>query len=335
MTGASVIVGAHRVIVAHPPLPARTAAVPVHPMAAQTVHPATGSVSRETLGPASTSVRHADRSPVKAARPAATPPGFTPPTAAQPTAAQPSPQRTSPQQPSPHETSPHQTSPHQASVHHLLLRQMIPHHAAVVVPATADLIRRAPAAPPVGTPRRNTVRIPDSIAADLTAAGAAGRTRRPPPVPASVAPASTASTGPAASTVGAPAAVIGASRASLLDTVPVSLFERARAGLATSALPAGLHPAHPAGTASPGREPFAPNRPGSGTVRRFTGSGPTVSTRSAMTDIDTQAFAAPAVADALTPREWDELVDLIVDKLEDRVRDELARRGRRFSPGVF
>ena len=29
------------------------------------------------------------------------------------------------------------------------------------------------------------------------------------------------------------------------------------------------------------------------------------------------------------------LVDVIVDRLEDRVLDELARRGRRFTPGVF
>ena len=41
------------------------------------------------------------------------------------------------------------------------------------------------------------------------------------------------------------------------------------------------------------------------------------------------------IADALTPREWDELVDVIVDRLEDRIRDELARRGRRFTPGVL
>ena len=41
------------------------------------------------------------------------------------------------------------------------------------------------------------------------------------------------------------------------------------------------------------------------------------------------------VADALSPREWDQLVDLVVERIEERVRDELARRGRRFSPGVF
>jgi hypothetical protein len=29
------------------------------------------------------------------------------------------------------------------------------------------------------------------------------------------------------------------------------------------------------------------------------------------------------------------LVDIVVDRLEQRVVDELARRGRRFTPGVF
>jgi hypothetical protein len=41
------------------------------------------------------------------------------------------------------------------------------------------------------------------------------------------------------------------------------------------------------------------------------------------------------VVDSLSPHEWDQLVDLIVDRLETRVREELSRRGQRFSPGVF
>jgi hypothetical protein len=56
--------------------------------------------------------------------------------------------------------------------------------------------------------------------------------------------------------------------------------------------------------------------------------------RSAMTEPSNSNREQP-VANALSPREWDQLVDLVVDRLEDRVRDELARRGRRFSPGVF
>lgn len=42
-----------------------------------------------------------------------------------------------------------------------------------------------------------------------------------------------------------------------------------------------------------------------------------------------------SIAASLTPREWDQLVDIIVERLEDRVSDELARRGRRFTPGVM
>ena len=42
-----------------------------------------------------------------------------------------------------------------------------------------------------------------------------------------------------------------------------------------------------------------------------------------------------SIASSLTPREWDQLVDIIVERIEDRVSDELARRGRRFTPGVM
>lgn len=53
-----------------------------------------------------------------------------------------------------------------------------------------------------------------------------------------------------------------------------------------------------------------------------------------MTEPRTNQYDQP-VGDALSPREWDQLVDLVVERIEERVRDELARRGRRFSPGVF
>jgi hypothetical protein len=42
-----------------------------------------------------------------------------------------------------------------------------------------------------------------------------------------------------------------------------------------------------------------------------------------------------SIAMSLTPREWDQLIDIIVERLEDRVSDELSRRGRRFTPGVM
>ncbi len=56
--------------------------------------------------------------------------------------------------------------------------------------------------------------------------------------------------------------------------------------------------------------------------------------RSPMTEINDRTSPTP-ISEALSPREWDQLVDLVVERIEDKVRDELARRGRRFSPGVF
>jgi hypothetical protein len=190
---------------------------------------------------------------------------------------------------------------------------MITRAPAMVQPATVALIRRAPTAPPAGIPQRAP---------------------RPDTVPA-VARAKTMPTPDQRSTTTGPPAPASAATprgtASLLDRVPVGLFERARAGLSVTtgrqAIPTGLATAtDPAGQAP---------RPATGVVRRFRGFSSAVSPRSAMTDTDGRPTTSEAVADALTPREWEELVDLVVDKLEDRVRDELARRGRRFSPGVF
>jgi hypothetical protein len=48
-----------------------------------------------------------------------------------------------------------------------------------------------------------------------------------------------------------------------------------------------------------------------------------------------EAQGPGSIATSLTPREWDQLVDIIVERIEDRVSDELARRGRRFRPGVI
>jgi hypothetical protein len=95
-------------------------------------------------------------------------------------------------------------------------------------------------------------------------------------------------------------------RGSLVDLIPPSLFDRARAGLAD-----------PAGGG-------APLMPTMATSREVAVSSPS-----------DDVVPRQQIAEALTPREWDELVDIIVDRLEDRVLDELARRGRRFTPGVF
>ncbi|WP_164479153.1 hypothetical protein [Nakamurella antarctica] len=42
-----------------------------------------------------------------------------------------------------------------------------------------------------------------------------------------------------------------------------------------------------------------------------------------------------SIDEQLSAQEWAELVDVIVDRLEDRVIDELARRGRRTNHDVF
>lgn len=41
-----------------------------------------------------------------------------------------------------------------------------------------------------------------------------------------------------------------------------------------------------------------------------------------------QPDRAVDIADSLTHRQWDELTDIVMQRLERNVRDELARRGR-------
>lgn len=43
---------------------------------------------------------------------------------------------------------------------------------------------------------------------------------------------------------------------------------------------------------------------------------------------DVQRTNGSDIGSALTPVEWDQLVDLVVRRIEDRVSDELSRRGR-------
>lgn len=38
------------------------------------------------------------------------------------------------------------------------------------------------------------------------------------------------------------------------------------------------------------------------------------------------------ISDSLTNRQWDELTDIVMRRLERKVRDELARRGRAAMP---
>jgi hypothetical protein len=42
-----------------------------------------------------------------------------------------------------------------------------------------------------------------------------------------------------------------------------------------------------------------------------------------------------SIADSLSSREWDQLVDIVVRRMERRIADDLARRGRRATPRVF
>jgi hypothetical protein len=206
----------------------------------------------------------------------------------------------------------------------MLLRQVIP-AAAVIDAAVAGVIRRMPPAPPTGTPRlgghrqvgeRRGPDVPRSADPNWSFAGARGqraltgaaigaRTRGSRSVTVPVAPVTDPTDAPVNPTV--TATEVAARRGSLLDLVPPSLFDRARAALAD---PSG-------GDGAPGSPTVAMHRE--------------VAVSSPTDDI----VPRQQIAEALSPREWDELVDIIVDRLEDRVLDELARRGRRFTPGVF
>lgn len=256
---------------------------------------------------------------------------------------------------------------------YLLLRQVIgPTN--TIVPATAAVIRRAPAPPPPGVPRGGPAspRLSPLQGGPPTGTGEA----QPPagwttvgtamhgPLPGTLTPAALAAFGAAATgttritrtfsggsagqshlpTTGreqATRAGIDAGsgetiRRSLVDLAPASLFERA--GLLRRARLGP--PGAPEVEQAPDLPPTANTRgafgrPVAGAIRRArTIDGTTYAggQMSLNADDETQE---PAVVDALTSREWDELVDLVVDRIEDRVRDELARRGRRFSPGVF
>ncbi len=202
----------------------------------------------------------------------------------------------------------------------------------VIKPATQALLSRRPVAPPKGTPMPPPAAVPATptggTTADTTDAGAAlaampappvslaGRTGPLPPMAAG-GPAASPGIEPAVLGLGGPnrgGAPASSRRASLVDQFPASLFARAAWGSSPSS------PVVPPSV-------FASGSPGSSAVVRRS------------TDVSAQSPRGeqrPAsVASALTPREWDELVELIVEKIEDRVHDELARRGRRFNPGVF
>jgi hypothetical protein len=224
----------------------------------------------------------------------------------------------------------------------LLLRQAIP-SSAVIAAVSTSMIRRMPPSPPRGTPRLASHRQPApgdrrdpdvprsadpswSFAAAGTAGTAADRIRTGPTIGARTRGSRSVTLSPAGfggSTGWAadPSATAeprldpaSGRRPSLVDLVPPSLFDRARAGLAAAGPGAAIDV-----------DRFAVRPPGTAVAKP----------EGAQVDTNDIPPERQRIADALTPREWDELVDVIVDRLEDRIRDELARRGRRFTPGVL
>lgn len=192
---------------------------------------------------------------------------------------------------------------------------------------TGVLLRSAKVAPPRGTPARPVGHTPSpsavsfpagsgtagigtagAVAIGGSAAGHAAVASSVGGMPGGIGPAGTDSTG------------MGAiSASSLIRRIPAGLFERARSQLR------GGHQAAEQGHAGDviRREndlmggSFAPTGLSGG--GRESGGAP-------------QQFS---VQESLTSREWDELVDEVVRRIETKVTDELARRGRLFTPRAF
>ena len=179
---------------------------------------------------------------------------------------------------------------------------MIP-TAAVVDAATAGVIRRMPPAPPTGTPRLGSHRqignrrgpdVPRSADPNWSFSGPRGERALTgatigarPQGSRSVTLPGPAMPDPTDGAVNATfsATEVASRRGSLVDLIPPSLFDRARAGLAN---PTG-------GGGVPGIQPVA-------MPREVAVSSPT-----------DDVVPRQQIAEALSPREWDELVDIVVD----------------------
>jgi hypothetical protein len=185
-------------------------------------------------------------------------------------------------------------------------------------PATVELLRTARVAPPPALPVGRTSAVPEPPASAL-AGGRDAVIRRSPSaadsvtagdhVRAAVLSAALAAFGGSAASGSGHRASSGAPPGSLIRRVPATLFDRARAELRAAA-----------------RGPE-------------TGSPAGVIRRSDSTDVaPVDAAVVPAagtgmpVRGSLSSREWDELVDEVVRRIEYRVTAELSRRGRRFIP---
>ncbi len=176
-----------------------------------------------------------------------------------------------------------------------------------IEPTTRSLLAQPTVVPPRSAPRGTSVGpgLAGAAATGSTATSAPpfelGGTKGGPPVPATATGRATGETSTGAGTT---------IRRSLVDQVPASLFDRARTQL--SGAPATRRP--------------------DATIRRVHEMNPLQSSQS---DRSSDEQRPGSIASSLTPREWDQLVDIIVERLEDRVSDELGRRGRRFTPGVM
>jgi hypothetical protein len=163
---------------------------------------------------------------------------------------------------------------------------------------TARLLAAPPVAPPRGTPQASP-----------------GTPLAAPPVPPSARSTSAllGDASPGRSDADGSGSLAPARPASLLTMAPPSLFARARAELGGAS---GATPVAGQGA-----------RQASLSVTGATGG-------TDVTEPEQRAEPVP-LADQLSWQEWNQLVDIVVDRLEQRVVDELARRGRRFTPGVF
>ena len=167
-----------------------------------------------------------------------------------------------------------------------------------MTPATAALLEQPPVAPPRGLPSLPT--LPE------IGGGSSGSGQ---PL--------------AASNAAATVSPSGASGTSLVDLLPASLFtapaDPGSTGATIDTLP--VQPAL-AGTLHQRPGPAAP-------VSALLGRSSMPSVPGSSGDSST---ASANISNQLTAREWDELVDQIVERIEVRVIDELSRRGRRHDP---
>lgn len=212
-------------------------------------------------------------------------------------------------------------------------------------PATAGLFRTMSVAPPRGVPgptpetpavaggSRPSTAQPAQPAATPGAAPSGGSSSAPTMAPGVIAPhlaqafeafiagggggagAGAGSAGTAGFPAGVPpvAGGVNGGAGSVVRRSPAALFSRARASV-------------------PGISGAVGVPPGAAEVIRRTLPVTNANSNSNSSD---SSNAGTTMRQSLTSREWEELVDEVVRRIEYRVADELARRGRRFTPPVY